>query len=1442
MKTTTYILLYLLIAANLNAQFSANFTADSTVGCAPLCVHFQNLSLPDSNVSFFWDLGNGTFSSLKNPETVYLEAGQYTVTLILSSDLGNDTIIKQNFINVLGAPQANIIINQDSIGCLPYPVNFYDASTGENITYRIWDFGDGVCSHDTNPQHLYTNVGDFSVKLYVADENGCSDEIELNNFIKVRKPSANFNVIGNTVTCDAQQTISFENLSSGENLSYFWNFGNGSTSTSENPEITYSESGNFDVTLITTDIYGCSDTAIKQNLIQNMQVKAMFRQIQRVNCPNDDIIFDNVSKNATYYKWDFDDGSDVSFDFEPSHKYLEGGNYYVKLIASNDYGCADTFTSRVNVEKIKAYFELDKNFICQLPDTVHYINKSDYGTRYEWHFGNGQISTEENPSIAITRSGYWSDTLYAYSLHGCIDKYVSDSALHVATPRAYFTPNNWVDPFSIMGCVPLTVDFSDGSSYEATEDSIISWQWTFDDGTSSAEQNPQHTFASLDTFTVRLKIKTAQGCESEYIAWAKTGTRQFADFTADHAFDTICASTGVQFYNLSQTDSLINTSYWLFGDSTYSTQREPMHFFTDTGWMDVKLLVYNNGCPDDTLIENFVYIKAPYHEFNYEVNCDNPYEVQFSADLTDVDKFYWDFGDNSAIDSVNINPVHIFPHRGWFTVTLHSEKNGSCCDYTSTENILIVSPEANFSVIDTNLCVGETILLDAANSIDAAVFYAGGQNCLYQWKFDDTNENFYKIDSLIYHTFDKEGDFNVTLTIRGNNKCFDSFSRTFHVHKPTCDFTTSEISGCVPLNVNFTNTTNSYFGIDSVFWAFGDNTFSNDTNPTHTYTSNGNFDITLFVQDTLGCRDTLTAKNYLQLLHPVPNFSANKQNVCSNEEINFSFIHQQDTIITILWDFGDGTTSTEASPTHIYTDSGHYSVSLYLQDANGCDSIKTIENYIYVQNTPIANFYADTTQSDCYPLVVHFYDNSQNSDNATYKWTLGTNVVSYQKNPAYSYTKPGKYSVSLQVTTSNGCSTQITKPDFINVGGPYAEIVADDTICKFAPAQFSITNARNINYLQWFFDDGAASSDSISWHSYANPGNYRIILLLNNDSTHFCQKYFTTNLFVRDIKAGFEIDSITNACVPFEFYLKDTTQNTNHRQWLINDNIIDSALNFYNICENPGEYEITLFETDKYGCKDTSTQKITVNQLPQISVLQDTFICSGDKITLWAKGADEYIWSPAEFLSGSNSDSPVAAPDYSTLFSVTGIDTNGCVNYASTFVKVVQQPDFFIDDTAIIVGDTIVLDNYSDDIGSYLWTPSDGLSCSDCPNPQISPLNSTSYTLTITDTAGCFTLTKNIFIDVYQKYSLDVPSAFTPNNDGINDIIRPDGWGIEELIYFRIFNRFGELVFETNNLYEGWDGTYKGRPQPVETYRYSVAVKSYDGKIRTKQGTIKLIH
>ena len=1075
-----------------------------------------------------------------------------------------------------------------------------------------------------------------------------------------------------------------------------------------------------------------------------------------------------------------------------------------------------------------------------MPDTIHYTNESINATFFQWRFANGKVSSDKNPNNILTHQGVWSDTLIVSNQNGCSDTYIYTNGVISTIPKAYFIPNNLVNPYDIMGCVPNTVKFKDKSNYKAANDSIVSWQWDFGDGQSSTLQNPSHTFTTLDTFFVSLKTTTTLGCHSSYGAWAFTGTQQHADFSFNIA-DTICASDAVKFTNLSKDSSLINLNYWEFSDSTFSLDDNPVHYFQDTGYASVILNTYYNGCGDSTERKNITYVKGPVQKISVDYDCNSPFSALLKGNIKKASKFYWNFGDSTAIDSTNQNPNHIFAQRGNYNVTLKSQNDKTGCFYSSSAKVKIYSAKAYFSTNDTIICLGQTLKFNSAKSIDAHVFSINDTNAFYIWNFSENSTNIYSLDTCVSYSFENEGNFKVKLKITDAHLCQDSMEKTIYVHKPHSDFSADKTNGCIPLNVNFSNNSTSYFPIISNKWYFGNSDSSSSTNTSVVYMNKGDYDVSLIVEDDKNCIDTLKKLDFITTDGPVPNFHADKTKICLGDNIKFSYSSQNVNIIGVLWNFGDGTTSQETSPVHKYTSAGSYSVSLTLSSDSGCDSTKTIADYINVQAIPIADFHADTTHSNCYPLLVHFHDNSTSADINYYSWNLGDNTISHLKNPSYVYLKPGNFNISLRVKTTNGCSNTKTINNFISIKGPYAEIVAHDTICKHISTDFKIKNQKNIKYLRWFFGQGGTTNDSFPKYTYNTAGKYNTILLLKSDSSGICTKYIIKPITVRDINADFTIDSLSSACPPFKFSVTDKTPDSYSRTWNFDNYASDNSLTAYYTFQTQGNKNISLFEKDSFGCLDTLTKTLTVNVLPTISIIADTFICKGSKIHLFASGANFYHWSPQTFLSNPNINNPICFADSTISYTLTATSDKGCKSHKKTKISVVQIPKFSINDTSIIIGDTISLNNFSKNIGSYYWSPNQALSCTNCASTLATPLKSTYYTLTISDTAQCFEISKTIFIDVMQKYSVDVPTAFTPNGDGVNDKIYVKGWGIQELLFFKIYNRYGELIFSSNNLYHGWDGKFRGQPQPIETYRYNVAVKTFDGNILRKSGTIKLL-
>ncbi|MFT7154470.1 MAG: gliding motility-associated-like protein, partial [Alteromonas macleodii] len=193
-------------------------------------------------------------------------------------------------------------------------------------------------------------------------------------------------------------------------------------------------------------------------------------------------------------------------------------------------------------------------------------------------------------------------------------------------------------------------------------------------------------------------------------------------------------------------------------------------------------------------------------------------------------------------------------------------------------------------------------------------------------------------------------------------------------------------------------------------------------------------------------------------------------------------------------------------------------------------------------------------------------------------------------------------------------------------------------------------------------------------------------------------------------------------------------------------------------------------------------------------------------------------------------------------YEVVVVDTNSCTNLDSATIFVINPLVLTDWDTTIVIGDSVCLP-IDAEAGLYIfdWSPTDGLDCDTCGSPCLQPLEKVTYSVSVTDILGCFTANADYTVDIYPETFLAMPTTFTPNGDGANDVISVEGWGIKQLEEFRIFNRWGEELFFTTNEEEGWDGYYKGVLQNNDVYVYKIRAYTWRDELKTLEGYINLL-
>lgn len=1397
---TCVLALILCCAQSLFAQ-TANFTTNTTAGCSPLVVTFQNLSSGAN--SYRWDFGNGNGSLQANPSAIYLNPGVYTVRLIASNGTSSDTIIKTQLITVFHDPDPAFSANSQG-GCVPATISFSDNSTPGDTTIVswLWDFGDGTTSTQQNPSHVYTNPGVYDVTLLIRDANGCTNELTIDDYANITPaPTAAYNASPRW-SCEAPLTVNFTNSSTGSGLTYAWDFGDSTSSSQQAPSHTYTAPGFYRVRLTVTDINGCTATLNRNNYIRIYDIQADFTVSDTSVCEGEYVTFtDQSGPDAVSWLWNFGDGNTSTVQ-NPAHAYAAAGDYTITLLATNTQGCSDTtvMADLITVEAAPlADFTADTLSSCAAPLEVNFADLSTNAVNWQWNFGDGSTSTDENPTHTYTAEGNYNVQLIVTNAAGCTDTLVQQDFIVIDGPTVAIAAD------TTRGCIDLTINFTDMST--SPVDPIVSWAWDFGDGNTSTQQNPQNTYTQDGVYDVTLSVTTQSGCTSTmtFANYIEAGERPNAGF-----FGTPLETCLFYPIDFTDTSDIGDFWFWDFGDGGTSLDQNPGYQYGDTGTFTVTLVVGNHGCFDTIIKPDYIRIYPPDARFLVNHNCTDPYTVDFTDISLGGHVWLWDFGtgDTTSIQS----PSYTFPSRGNYDVTLTVwDTLGGCFD-SLTQSITITDPIAGFSGTNLSGCVQHTVNF-TANATDANS---------YQWFFGDGTSTGGANPS---HTYLNTGVYDVTLVVTDIHGCTDTMVQADYVtvYGATANFTADTLTGCTPLAVSYSDASSSFMGnIVSWSWDLGNGDTSSLQNPSTVYTIPGNYTIRLAVTDDNGCTDTLTRVNYIVPTYPTPSFFANDTLFCVGEPVFFSN-NSFGLGMNYVWDFGDGDSSFASAPAHTYADTGLYTVSLHVTDINGCDSAITRTNYIRVIQ-PTANFTVDTLTANCPPLLVNFTDLSPDSVIA-WAWDFGDGGTSNLQHPSHVYNRPGVYHPSLVITNVNGCRDTLLYPDSIQILGPWGSfdfvqttvcvpfevdfyasgtdssvlhiwdfgdgdvsvdddttshayvspgtynpvmilddqmgcvvsipspgpIVATDVHADFTGTPDVLCKAGDVYFFdmssgtpgivawEWLFGDGGSSTVQNPIHYYSNPGVYDVTLIATNAAG--CMDTIIKPDFVT-VHPGPVADFTVNtqaACFPTEiFYTDQSTSDTTiiDWKWYFGDGDSSSAINPSHIYDAPGTYTTTLIVTNARSCTDTTTLDITIHPIPVVSAGRDTAICIGESVTMTGTGGVSYLWSPATGLADATDPGTTAQPTATTTYVLLVTDANGCQNTDTMTIQVNPLPVPVISpDQAICIGQSANLSITGGTI--YEWSPAETLNDSSLANPVATPTATTTYQVQVTDANGC---------------------------------------------------------------------------------------------------------
>lgn len=887
-----------------------------------------------------------------------------------------------------------------------------------------------------------------------------------------------------------------------------------------------------------------------------------------------------------------------------------------------------------------------------------------------------------------------------------------------------------------------------------------------------------YSINTVGTYPIRILAQnpTPDGCSGEQEI--NYDLEVLAKPTSDFTFTSNgCISDSVRFNGSSNAfGRQVTNWFWNFDDGQTGDVQNPAHLYSSAGSYDVSYYVATDiGCFSDTVTKTIVITDPPVAKFSTNA----PYCAGKTIIFTDssyantpIVKWTWNFGDGSGDVVVNSNTTqtHTYTTAGSYTVTLQVE-NATGCKSTIYSQLIAVSPTpvANFSFGNGCLPNASVQFTNASSISDGTA-----SQFTYLWNFGDGGNSPAADPS---HTYNSVGPFAVKLTVTSNMGCVGDTTITVNsvYEKPQTSITApAEI--CRGNNINFTETSSApNSSVTQWQWNFGDGNTSTQQSPTHTYTTAGSFTVSLTVTSAVGCVSVAATKQVIVNELPTADFTPVLPN-CVSQTIVFtnSSVANSGSINKWTWNFGDGSgTSSMANPTYVYGDTGTYNVTLQVETDKGCTSSITSKPVI-IHPLPEAGF---IIPGNCInDPITTFTDTSKIADGSqsqfTYLWNFGdpnaspANNQSTAQHGQHKYTATGDYTVSLTITSKDGCKDTVTQLFTLNGAVPVPSFTLQGGNQHCSNDSVVLINNSSVA-------PGRIVKIEIFWDYANDPTNKTLI------------NYPAQGSQYKHLYPEFSAPASKNYVIRLVAYSGDN-------------------------CLNSTQQNLTLL----------ATPAIVFNPLADVCEDFPAFQVQASAPNLNGTGV---FTGPGITPGGVFTPRTAGTGNHRLLYRYTA--ANGCSNVDSQFIRVLPVPVANAGpDRFVLEGGNAVLDGSGTGNGlSFTWTPATYLDKDTIAKPVSTPLDDITYTLTVTNSDGC-AATDQVFVKVLK--SPTIPNVFSPNGDGINDkwviqyLESYPGATVE------LFNRYGQPVFRSVGYSTPWDGTFKGSPVPAGTYYYIIDPKN----------------
>jgi gliding motility-associated-like protein len=920
---------------------------------------------------------------------------------------------------------------------------------------------------------------------------------------------------------------------------------------------------------------------------------------------------------------------------------------------------------------------------------------------------------------------------------------------------------------------------------------------------------------------------------------------QSASFTYAGTTPVLCNPATV---NFTQTCTGTPIGFtWSFGNGQTSNAPNPSISFATAGSYTVKLVAIFDADvleTSQTIVINQSNITSLGADRNYICT---PGNINFTATGNgNIASYEWAFGDGSNATGSSPTISHAYASFGSYTATVKAIDAGGCFA-ASSYNIVVQNPPINASVSPVNGCVPA-----AANFSAVVNVPIGGSVTNYTWTFGDVSAPVSTTNNTIPHNYIDSGFYLPTLSITTNEGCTNTYNY------PAIAFGIPPINHVAyPKKLLYCGSETSVFVAKATYantynWDYGDGVLETvtDTVTQHKYLTLGlkTIRVTPFFN---GCAGTPITFQ-INVVGVIASFTY--VNTCTAKK-TFSFTNtSQGNQSSTLWNFGDASPIVSTSNTiHTYPNSGSFITILTITDAvTGCSDVAGATIYTASPTLINPDTFVCRNSNTSFTL-----QNNYTTAGITYKWNvLGLPENFNASNPYTTAATVFGNFTNNYVAINNGtqyCADTLRLNHAISVRGPNLSYTSAPSVC--AKNKDTITNTST-PYLAtdtvrlWYWNYGIVPKNDTIYQppilSYPGPGVYTIKLFATdkNGCTDSLIKPVTVKptpflrLFPRaDTLCQGKTDSL------FAFH-SDTL--------LWTPATFLSCPNCDTVIASPNTSTIFYATaTNSLGCSIRDSIISTVFEpFIALPIKSPVYVCLQDTVHInVSPPSKRIVWSPGLGLSDTTVYNPVVTGIASTSYLATLTDSLGCFNSTTSvdiIVKALPIVNAGPDRVFPYSSPFTISPSYTTNIISYEWVPSVNLNCSNCPTPSGTALETETFNIKVTSDSGCIAKdTITIFVEC--KYAnLLLPTAFSPNRDGKNDVFYPITRGIKSITKFVIFNRYGQLLYEAKNIKPnekagGWDGKYKGTEQEGGAYVFMLEAVCDLGEIITKKDSFLLL-